>query len=122
MKPSKEYLLLKASCQVGKPFKGILTRSLAIELWIRAGDCRPMSPGRATLFAFEFLGGTYEVDNGDPIGINFDTDNLFSGTQRLAGLVLSELKEQEMMFVFDNPSRAAFDYIVLPPKPNLYRK
>lgn len=108
---------------MGLPFKAKLTRDLAIELLIRAADCRPVNPTYAMAFAFEFLGGTYQVDNGDPIGIVNDTDSLYSGVQRLAGMILSGLKQQEMLFQFiESNAIGRVAYIELLPYPNRYLK
>lgn len=93
------------------------TRSLAIELLIRARDCRPINNVLAMEIAFSMLGNAFE-QNTDFIAINYDTDNLWNGVQRLAGFLLTGLKEYEMQLVFVSPEDLNIRPTILPPNPH----
>jgi hypothetical protein len=102
MQPSKEYLKLKKGIITNVPFIATLTRPLAIELLLRASDCRPINNAQAMEIAFSLLGNTFEI-NTDSILINYDSDNLWNGVQRLAGFLLSGLKKYDIQIMFVSP-------------------
>jgi hypothetical protein len=90
MKPSQEYLILKAGNLPQNPFSAILTRSLAEELLSR--QCSTCS--------IDYLLNNFSPVDGIPIRIVYETDELWDGANRIAAFLESGLNEVECLFLF----------------------
>jgi hypothetical protein len=104
---SLEYRLIKNKAIASeKPLMANITRELALELLSRADNCPPINWEVSTEMAFAYLSKTFDPST-DYIMVFEDTDELGSGVQRLAGIVLSGLPSVKMYFMVEATSQTA---------------
>lgn len=110
MNLSQEYMALKACAKVGEEFVATLTQELAKDLLSRSKDCRPPNPSWVKGFAITFNARTYDLnkENSYPIAIDYDSDQLCDGVQRLHGFIKSGMASTDMKFRFAQNTNIIF--------------
>lgn len=102
MDRDKVYFEFKEGRKVNEPFKYKLTKPLAKEILKGAIDLPDPKPKYVNAYKSDMNEGKWDTNYEVAIPIDFETDRLIDGPNRLHAFIESDLEELELHFVFVN--------------------